>query len=134
MEFFIPNTAADELEAKYAQFANWVRVSTPPVDRRIAAITFVHDGVTWVAEVGQQLRGERYVKRRRGGKTVSVRETQSDRAVVLAIFASVPYFVFTDARPLSDKSSEWVNPFMAGEPSSVKYFSVPKTPEGPSVG
>lgn len=49
-----------------------------------------------------------------------------DSASVLAIFPGNPYIVVTDAGRTGGLLSRWVNPFMAGKPRSVAYFSEAK--------
>jgi hypothetical protein len=94
-------------------------------DRRIYSIHFNHDGEEWIATVGEQLRGTRTRTRRRGGRNVDVTNELRDPATVLAIFSGTPFFVVTNARPITGLVSAWVNPFMAGQPNSVSYFDPP---------
>ena len=122
MEFFVPHATPEETEDVYASFAEWCGRSVPLRGKRIYSITFVHDGEEWTATVGSQLRGARTRKRRRQGRTVEVTDRLSDAAVVFAIFAGNPYLVVTNARPITDVVSAWVNPFMAGRPISVTHF------------
>lgn len=125
MKFFVPLVEPDATEAAYADLARLAGRSALPPERRVAAIRFRHDSDDWVAEVGRNLTGVRVqTKRRKTGK-VSVSTPLSDAAVVLAIFPGIPFIVVTDARPLTDKGSYWVNPFMAGQPTSVRYFDPP---------
>lgn len=113
----------DGPEALHATLAAGATCPTPAPDRRIESMTFMHDGVEWTATVGQQLRGVKTVKRRRQGRTVEVKEPQSDRANVVAIFAGAPYRVWLDAPPLGINRTAWMNPFMAtNDPTRVIYF------------
>ncbi len=122
MQFFVPHAEPESAEKIYADLARFARCVVPPAGRRIASIQFRHDGEDWTATVGAQLTGVRVeTKRRKAGK-VTVRTPLSDAAVVLAIFEGHPYIVVTDSRPLGDKSSHWVNPFLAGQPTAVTYF------------
>jgi len=122
MQFFIPHAEPDASEKALAELAQFAGCAVPPAGKRIASIRFRHDGDDWVATVGKPLSGERVeTKRRKTGK-VTVRTPLFDGAEVLAVFAGVPYRVVTDARPLTGKSSRWVNPFLAGEPTSITYF------------
>jgi hypothetical protein len=122
MKFFVPKGEPDESEAVYEGFARWCGVAVPPVSKRIASINFTHDAAQWTATVGEHLRGSLTRRRRRKGRMVDVTTALSDGATVLAIFAGDPYLVVTDARPRGDLVSGWVNPFMAGLPTSVSYF------------
>ncbi|MFP5325996.1 MAG: hypothetical protein ACLGHT_00770 [Acidimicrobiia bacterium] len=126
MRFFVPHAGSEEVESVYEGFARWCGVDVPPTDRRVASIAFTHDGAQWTATVGDHLRGSMTRRRRRKAGTVDVTTPLSDPAAVLAIFAGDPYLVVTNARPLTDLVSGWVNPFMAGRPTSARYFE----PEG----
>jgi hypothetical protein len=53
---------------------------------------------------------------------VQITTPLADPAIVLAIFSDDLYIVATDARPLGLSPSYWANPFMAGKPTSVKFF------------
>ncbi len=44
--------------------------------------------------------------------------------MVLAIFPGTPFKVVTNHRIPGNVRSAWENPFMAGEPKSVAYFSL----------
>ena len=122
MNFFVPAAQPHEVESIYASFAKSINRPVPPQGRRIAAIRYMHDGVVWTAKVGEQLTGVRTeVKRRKSGK-VTVTSNVSDPAIVLAIFEGSIFIVFTDAHPITSKGSKWLNPFYAGQPSSVEYF------------
>lgn len=122
MRFFVPDANPEEAESVYKGFARWCGVDVAPADRRVASIAFTHDGAEWTATVGEQLRGSITKRRRRKAGTVDVTMPLSDPATVLAIFAGKPYLVVTNARPLSDLVSGWVNPFMAGRAASARYF------------
>jgi hypothetical protein len=129
MLFFVPHANSDEAESVYEGFARWCGVDVPSANRRIASITFTHDGAQWTATVGEQLRGSITRRRRRKAGTVDVTTPLSDPAAVLAIFAGNPYFVVTDGRPLGGVVSGWVNPLMAGRPTAVTYFEAPGVPD-----
>lgn len=122
MQIFVPNVEPESAEAAYQDLARFAACEPAPTGERIASISFRHDGNDWTATVGQSLSGLRVESKRRKGGRVQVKTRLSDAAVVLAIFAGRPYIVVTDARPLGEKSSYWVNPFMAGQPESVSYF------------
>jgi len=125
--FFVP-TVSDKQEEAYAGFANWCQRAVPDSVDRVYSITFTHDGDEWTATVGEALRGIRRRYSRKRGTRVEHVAPLSDPAVVLAIFAGYPYLVVTNHRVPVDVRSAWENPFMAGEPDSVTYFS-PHAPE-----
>jgi hypothetical protein len=121
--FFVPHTTnANDAEQAYSTLAAFAGSRVLPMEERIFAITFHHDGTEWIAEVGSTLRGVLNRRRQRSGRMVNVTEHASDRATVLAIFLGDPYLVVTDARPLGQALSSWVNPFMAGRPLTVTFF------------
>jgi hypothetical protein len=113
--FFVPAADPDNEESVYAEFADWCGCSIPSRSKRVYSITFIHDGVEWTATVGEQLKG---FERGR-----SPRNRVSDPAFVLAIFPGNPYMVVTNHGIAENVGSEWVNPFLAGEPKSITYFS-----------
>jgi hypothetical protein len=120
--FFVPAATPDNVDQVYASLAEMCRVHPPILGERIYRIAFVHDGTRWTATVGEQLRGHRTERRRRGGRLVESTSDFSDPATVLAIFPGSPYMVATNARPLGGIVSHWANPFMAGEPTGVRRF------------
>jgi hypothetical protein len=123
--FFLPR-AGDEARAErlYEALAEFAGCEPGPPDKRVHRIEFVQDGARWTAEVGQQLRGERTTRLLRRGELIEVTEELSSTSAVLAIYASSPFFVVTDAQPITGAASEWANPFTA-EPDRVEYFSAP---------
>lgn len=121
--FFVPNAIDGKTEDLYAWLAGFAGRPVPPVGERIRRIAFVHDGETWVAEVGQLLRGTKTQMRTRRGQRRQVTTSLSDPATVLAIFAGVPFMVVTNARIDAAVRSQWENPFLAGQPDSVEYFA-----------
>jgi hypothetical protein len=125
-QFFVPAAKPDDQESVYAEFAKWCRRAVPGPERRIYSITFVHDGEEWTATVGESLRGKRLRSTRSRGVKVEHEQPVSDPAVVLAIFEGLPYMVVTNHR-LGGRNvgSAWENPFLAGQPKSVTYFSKP---------
>jgi hypothetical protein len=127
VEFFVPAATAENIDQVYASFAEMCHASVPPLDRRIYSINFIHDAEEWTATVGEQLRGGRTRTRRRGGRNVDVTNQLSDPATILAIFPGKPFWVVTNAKPITGIVSAWVNPFMAGQPQSVTYFDAPET-------
>ena len=120
--FFLPGTTSDKEDALYAQFAKMCRSAVPSFDKRIYSITYMHDGVEWTATVGESLRGTGRKTVRRRGQKIEQTTSHSDPATVRAIFAGVPYMVVTDGF-----QTRWANPFLAGKPQYVTYFSPSKT-------
>jgi hypothetical protein len=95
----------------------------PEAGERIYSIEFGHDGVEWVATVGEKLLGTARRVTRRGGKKSEQIRPVSDTAIVLAIFAGVPFMVVTNSGITAGLRSAFVNPFMAGQPKSVTHFA-----------
>jgi hypothetical protein len=110
--FFIPGFPADEFETRYAALAEACHSAVPDPAERIYSITFGDDGDEWTATVGLPLAG---VHRRTG--------RVGDPATVLAIFPGTPFMVVTDYGVRDGVQSAFVNPFMAGQPTSVTYFT-----------
>jgi hypothetical protein len=77
--------------------------------------------VEWVAEVGEELRGERTTRQLRRGELIERTETLSSASRVLAIYPGSPFTVVTDAQPITSAPSEWANPFTA-EPDRLTCF------------
>jgi hypothetical protein len=113
--FFVPAADSDNEESVYAEFADWCGRPVPSRGERIYSITFIHDGVEWTATVDEQLQGFE--------RGTTPRKRTSDPALVLAIFPGNPYMVVTNHRVAENVGSKWVNPFLAGEPKSVTYFT-----------
>jgi hypothetical protein len=129
-QFFVPTVIPavkpDNQESVYAELARWCGRVVPNPEKRIYSITFVHDSERWTATVGESLRGRRIRTKRSRGMRIEREEPVSDPAVVLAIFAGVPYMMVTNHRLGEQRvGSAWENPFLAGEPESVTYFSGP---------
>lgn len=123
--FFVPDTKLDSRDARYAHYAAWCGRTVPTLDRRIYSIAFVHDGQEWTATVGETLHGVQCNTMLRGIKIDSSRPV-GDPAVVLAIFPGTPFMVVTNHRIDGRIRSAWENPFLAGEPKSVTYFTMTK--------
>lgn len=121
--FFVPNIPQERQEEAYADAAGLCGMIPLQLGERIYSINFLHDGVQWTATVGENLRGVRHKITRSRGKTVEHRIPVSDSAMVIAIFPGIPYKVVTNAIPFGTIISYWVNPFLAGTPSSVVHFS-----------
>jgi hypothetical protein len=122
--FFVPAATSENQESVYAGLAKMAQTSLPPVSNRIYSITYTHDGEVWTATVGEKLKGVGYKTSRVKGKKLERVLRLSDPAVVLAIFPGNPYMVVTNHRIAVDVGSRWVNPFMAGVPDEVTYFSL----------
>ena len=121
--FFVPAVTQDDQEKVYGTFAEWCNRSVPNDNERIFSIVFRHDGVEWIATVGEKMHGikERKTRGKQGWKYSQLEV--SDPAVIRAIFPGNPFMVVTNhGIGGHDVGSAWVNPFMAGIPSSVVHF------------
>ncbi len=125
-QFFVPEVTPDNQESVYVEFASWCGRAVPSLERRTYSIIFVHDGEEWTATVGESLRGKRFHTTRSRGMKIERERPVSDLAVVLAIFPGIPYMVVTNHRIGGNVGSAWENPFLAGEPKSITYFSNPQ--------
>ena len=113
--FFLPFLPSELAEASYAHMAEKCEKIAPGPEGRVYSISFVPEGVVWVATVGKRLKGHRTGHR----ATVKLIE---DPAMVLAIFPGTPYSIVTDA--LHNIGSNFENIFF-GTPMAVEYFSLP---------
>jgi len=140
--FFIPGVDDDEVEEHLAKLAEFAGRPIPAPDERVRLIEWVHDGVRWTGEVGEQMVG---YKQRVGYSTpeaalailpagivmgdeekqIAWMERVTDPATVLAIFPVEPWIVVTDKAPLGSAPSKWENPFMAGLPTRIGFFPTP---------
>jgi len=120
---FVPDANPGKHEEAYEELAATCGRGVPARDARIYSITYAHDGTEWTATVGEQLHGIRRRTLRSRGRKVEREQAVSDPATVLAIFAGAPYFVVTNAGLTSNVRSSWVNPFMAGIPKTIRYFT-----------
>ena len=120
--FFVPGSKPGKDEELYAYLAASCNSGVPSHDARIFSIQFLHDGIEWRATVGETLTGTSRSTRRGRGQNIERTLSHGDSATVLAIFAGVPYMVVTDGF-----RTRWANPFLAGQPRSVVYFSTVKT-------
>jgi hypothetical protein len=123
--FFIPRTMPEAYEADYAEWAKFCGASVPSVNERIYSITFESRGEKWTATVGEILRGVSHKNRRSNLKGERFQQTTdlADPATVIAIFSGGTFMVATNYRFAPGVCSEWENPFMAGQPESIVYFS-----------
>lgn len=124
--FFVPDTTLDTQDAIYAHYAAWCVRTVPAFDTRIYSIVFVHDGQEWTATVGETLHGVHYNAITSRSKRIDRSRPVGDPAVVLAIFPGAPFMVVTNHRIDVSVRSAWENPFLAGEPKSVTYFTTTK--------
>ena len=125
--FFVPpehpNFTPEQQESAYVEFAAMCHSPVPEPGQRIYSIRYNHDGTEWTATVGETLRGvRRKTVRSRGVKREQTSQV-SDPATVLAIFPGVPYQVVTSEGWWPNVRSGRVNPFMAGQPTSMTYFA-----------
>src|SRR5689334_658023 len=108
--FFVPAATSENQEEVYASFAKWCERPVPILNKRIYSITYVHDGSTWTATVGETLHGTFRRSTRSRGKKVEHEYPVSDPAIVLAIFPGSPYMVVTNHRIAGNVGSRWENP------------------------
>jgi hypothetical protein len=113
--FFLPFLPPELVEASYAHMAEKCATIPPGPGGRVYSISFVHQGVVWVATVGKRLKGQTPGN----GPLATLIE---DPAMVLAIFPGNPYWIVTDA--LHSTDSNFPNIFF-GTPLEVEYFSLP---------
>jgi hypothetical protein len=124
-EFFVPDAEPSGCEATYAALAEVAGVAVPAPGKRIQSITFRQDGIDWVAEVGQSIRGQETERRRRKAGTVGVRECYEDTAIVLAIFPGDPIRIVTDSKPTDAKPTD-------AKPTDAKPTDAKPISNGPS--
>jgi hypothetical protein len=123
--FFLPRASDDEqAERLYEALAEFAGCEPAPPARRVRSIAFDQDGARWVAEVGEELRGERTTQQLRRGELIERTETLGSTARVLAVYPGTPFVVVTDAQPITGTPSEWANPFSA-RPDEVSWFDAP---------
>ena len=120
--FFLPRSAdPEQAERLYDALAEFAGSEPAPPGRRVQGIGFAADGAQWVAQVGEELRGERTTQQLRRGELVERTEHLSSSSRVLAIYPGTPFVVVTDAQPITGAPSEWANPFTA-VPHDVTWF------------
>jgi hypothetical protein len=125
--FFLPPIAhynASEQDAAYVLIAE--KCGRPVPTRRVYSITFRHGSDSWSATVGEKLTGSKTQPVGPTDKTENSTEQTTrldDAATVVAIFPGTPYLVVTDSGIISGGRTSWENPFYAGVPTSVIYFS-----------
>ena len=120
--FFLPRASDDEqAERLYDALAEFAGCEPASPGRRVRSIAFTQEGTRWVAEVGEELRGQRTTQQLRRGELIERTETLASTARVLAVYPGTPFVVVTDAQPITGTPSEWANPFTA-QPDQVTYF------------
>jgi hypothetical protein len=122
--FFLPPIAhydASEQDAAYIEIAEKCGRSVPA--QRVYSITFRHDSDYWRATVGEKLTGSKTLQIEPGDNTTEQTTLLDDPATVVAIFPGTPYLVVTDSGIISGGRTSWENPFYAGVPTSVTYFT-----------
>ncbi len=120
--FFLPRASDDEqAERLYEALAEFAGCEPARPGRRVRAIAFLQDGARWVAEVGEELRGQRTTQQLRRGELLERTETLTSSTRVLAVYPGTPFVVVTDAQPITGTPSEWANPFSA-DPDQVTWF------------
>ncbi len=123
--FFFPRASDDEqAERLYDALAEFAGCEPAPPGRRVRAITFTQDGARWVAEVGEQLSGQRTTQQLRRGELVERTEALTSTSRVLAVYPGTSFVVVTDAQPITGTPSEWANPFPV-VPDEVTWFDAP---------
>jgi hypothetical protein len=120
--FFLPRATDDEqAERLYDALAEFAGCEPAPRGERVHSIAFTQDGAQWIAEVGEELRGQRTTQQLRRGELIERSEHLSSSSRVLAVYPGTPFVVVTDAQPITGTPSEWANPFLA-QPDRVTYF------------
>ena len=122
--FFLPPIAhydASEQDAAYVEIAEKCGRSVPA--QRVYSITFRHDSDLWSATVGERLTGSKTQQTGQADNSTEQTTPLDDAATVVAIFPGTPYLVVTDSGIISGGRTSWENPFYAGTPTSVTYFS-----------
>lgn len=67
MKFFLPGFSEEEMEGAYAAIAALCGVDVPPLGKRVHSIRIRHDGIDYVATVGQAREATDW-RRKRGGR------------------------------------------------------------------
>jgi hypothetical protein len=120
--FFVPGFPVENHEACYIEIAQHFNGYVPIYSERIYSITYQSRNEEWVATVGESLCGTKLEVVRIKGKKTNRVVRLTDSAIVLAIFPGYPYKVVTNAG-LAVRS-EWENPFIVGQPSSIIKFKL----------
>ena len=122
--FFVPAVPAERQESFYSQWAEKCGIPVLNLEDRIYSITWVHNSTDrWIVTVGECLIGKRTVVEGRGRNRREYAIPIDDPARVLAIYPGAVYTVITDGGLSEGGRTGWANPFYAGNPSRVEYFS-----------
>ena len=120
--FFLPRATDDEqAERLYDALAEFAGCEPAPPGHRVRSVVFLADGIRWVAEVGEQLRGVRTTRQLRRGELLERTEEFTASARVLAVYPGPSFVVVTDAQPITAEPSEWANP-LSVSPEAVAWF------------
>lgn len=121
--FFVPDETPENQEAVYSDFARLCQREVLEPNLRIYSIVFVLHGIEWTATVGKRLQGTQKVSSHSNSRKVERLSTVSDPAIVLAIFQGNPFKVVTNHKRVKNIGSRFANPFLAGQPELVTYFT-----------
>ncbi len=120
--FFLPRASDDEqAERLYEALAEFAGCEPAPAGQRVRSIVFAQDGAEWVAEVGEEMRGQRTTQQLRRGELIERTETLTSTTRVLAIYPGTPFVIVTDAQPITGTASQWPNPVPV-TPDEVELF------------
>ena len=120
--FFLPRASDDEqAERLYEALAEFAGCEPAPPGQRVRSIVFAQDGAQWVAEVGEELHGQRTTQQLRRGELIERTETLTSTTRVLAIYPGTPFVVVTDAQPITGTPSEWANPFTTRPEQATRF-------------
>ena len=116
--FFIPYLSPEMEEASFAHIAGQCERAVPAPGARVYSISFERGGITWIATVGEQLRGRKPIrfKRQETGQWRDIRDT----ALVLAILPGEPYIVVT----YPGSNSHFRGNRFYANPTGVELFSL----------
>ncbi len=116
-QFFMPLIEPEKQEDAYQELARHFNVVAREPADRIRAISWKHNGVTWTATVGEQLRGTEDKKIGRGRAATYREVPHHSNDTVIVIFEGAPFQIVHD-----NKSRVWNVPIYAGTPSQVIRF------------
>ena len=116
--FFLPYLSRESEEASFAHLAQQCERAVPAPGARVCSISFERSGITWIARVGERLRGRKPIrfKRKETGQWRDIRDT----ALVLAIFPGEPYIVVT----YPGGNSHFRGNRLYATPTGVELFSL----------
>lgn len=121
MKFFVPGETEADAEVVYEMLARRCGLDEiPPLGQRVYTISFVHDGVEYVARVGERRDATKW-RRTRAGRPDTSRPPQryGSGEIVVAIYEGNPSYVWQEF-----KASVWANPQLVGprSVSQIEYF------------